>query len=872
MKDIVRILSKLNTLAMSTLNEAVGLCVAKTNYEVTIEHWLVKCLERQDSDIFIIFKDYEELPNKIIKELLISIEEMNVGCGTKPSFSPVLVNVLFDAWIISSVDFNLSKIRTATLLLAILQSSQYFCHHAWYALLSKINVEKVKSSISLYIGSSVENYCEEDCVIDKSPNKSSTIKGGFIERFCKDYTKKALDGQIDPIFGRDEEIRQIIDILARRRKNNPILVGEPGVGKTAAIEGLALRIVDNDVPEVLQNVRLIELDMALLQAGAGMKGEFENRLRGVIQEINSSPNKIILFIDEAHTLIGAGGNVGGNDCANLLKPALARGELRTCAATTWSEYKKYFEKDPALARRFQLVKMEEPSVETTSLILRGLKEAYEKAHNVVIRDEALEMAAIYADRYISSRFLPDKAIDLLDTACARVKINIGAKPSEVEDLYRKIQAIERRIKSLNMDFDNDPLSVDSKVIGELNLELSHVSSLYKEKYECWQTELKSVQNVILTRKNLLKAKETGREQEIEFLKNELEKQNKVLKDIQGDNPKIHYEVTKELIAQVVSDWTGIPLGRMARNELDTIKNIGLILKDKIKGQDEALDEMATILKNSKSGLREPKQPIGVFLLTGPSGVGKTQTAITLAEQLFGSQKNLVTINMSEFQEKHSVSRLVGSPPGYIGYGEGGELTEAIRKQPYSVVLLDEVEKAHPDILNLFYQVFDKGVLSDGEGKEINFSNTVILLTSNLATEQITKYSGNYSYTELLSQIRPILNNYFKPALLARMNVLLYRSLPREALFEICNIKLQNIILQLKNNNNLTFSYEKSLVEFIVNRCENNETGARNIDFIIDKTLFPLLSDLIIQNMTTNHIRKEMIVFVDDKGVLCCKTK
>ena len=661
----------------------------------------------------------------------------------------------------------------------------------------------------------------------------------------------------------------MVDILARRRKNNPILVGEPGVGKTAVLEGLALRIVQGDVPDLLKNVRLIGLDMGLLEAGAGVKGEFENRLKGVIQEIQSSPRPIILFIDEAHTLIGAGGSAGTSDAANLLKPALARGELKTCAATTWGEYKKYFEKDPALARRFQLVKLAEPSVDTAALILRGLRASYEKSHGVVIRDDALEVAANYADRYITARFLPDKAIDLLDTACARVKVNLRSTPGNVEDLHRKSQALERQISSIERDLENDT-PVDLEKLEQLRADLKDNEEKYRVAEEKWQKELHAVNAVVEQRIKLQDVKKEGHDvdsDEYKAVLDELKAKSSELTELQGDNPTIFYEVTPDLVAQVVSDWTGIPLGRMARDEVNTVLNLDKILSENVKGQDFGIQTLTTVLKNAKSGLRNPQQPLGVFLLVGPSGVGKTETAINLAIQLFGSEKNLVSVNMSEYQEKHTVSRLVGSPPGYVGYGEGGVLTEAVRQQPYSVVLLDEVEKAHPDILNIFYQVFDKGVLSDGEGKEINFSNTVILLTSNLASDVISEMCNDPDCTveAITEAIRPILNNHFKPALLARMTVLPYKALTKEALHDIAIIKLGKLQKQLKNNNGIKLTYDENILDAIVERCTDAETGARNIDLIINVNLLPKLSSFVLSTMSDGNIPEGIHLKLDENN-------
>src|SRR5574344_1163265 len=677
--DLRQLLGKLNFYCTNTLNNAAGLCVSRTNYEVTVEHWLIKCLESRDGDLAVLLDNNQEIISLLMKELNQSLDSNAGGNGGKPSFSPRLTDLLSDAWLIASVDLGLAQIRSGAVILAILEHPMVYGQEGWFKALKTLNSEKLKANFATYTAKSVESItptAQDGVAADGSEKKGASANGGFIERFCQDFTKKAAEGKLDPVFGRDNEIRQMVDILARRRKNNPILVGEPGVGKTAVLEGLALRIVEGDVPEILKDVQLIGLDMGLLEAGAGVKGEFENRLKGVIQEIQSSTRPIILFIDEAHTLIGAGGSAGTSDAANLLKPALARGELKTCAATTWSEYKKYFEKDPALARRFQLVKLAEPSVDTTALILRGLKASYEKSHKVVIRDDSLQTAAEYADRYITARFLPDKAIDLVDTACARVKVNLKAMPGSVEDLRRKSQALKRQISSLQRDIDND-VAVDADKLANLEAELKANDISFEEANANWQKELEAVNAVVEARAKLHEArsqanKELSEGEEAidldEALANVKEK-SEALAKIQGKDPLIHYEVTPDLIAQVVSDWTGIPLGRMARDELSTVLKLDEILQTKVKGQNVGIKTLTTVIRNAKSGLKNPEQPLGVFLLVGPSGVGKTETAINLAEQLFGSERSLITINMSEYQEKHTVSRLVGSPPGYVGYGE-----------------------------------------------------------------------------------------------------------------------------------------------------------------------------------------------------------
>jgi type VI secretion system protein VasG len=653
----------------------------------------------------------------------------------------------------------------------------------------------------------------------------------------------------------------MVDILARRRKNNPIVVGEAGVGKTAVVEGLALRVVEGDVPELLRDVSIFGLDMGLLQAGAGMKGEFENRLKAVINEVKASEKPIILFIDEAHTLIGAGGAAGGSDAANLLKPALARGELRTVAATTWSEYKKYFERDAALARRFQLVKLDEPSEETAVLILRGLKEKYESAHNVIVRDDAIEAAAALSSRYISGRQLPDKAVDLLDTAAARVKVLLTAKPDVIEDNERTIQALEREKRALERDrlhgieIDLDRHKEIEENLTKLNEELTGLK-------DRWLKEQALAHEVIELRRSLyeLKTGEKPDEAKEKELKKQIDKAFAVLQSLQGDSPLVKIEVDPDVVSKVVSDWTGIPLGKVMRDEALNIIKLEENLKQRIKGQDEALGVITQAIKSAKAGIKDPSQPMGVFLMVGPSGVGKTETGLVIADLLFGGENFMVTVNMSEFQEKHTVSRLIGSPPGYVGYGEGGVLTEAVRQRPYSVVLIDEVEKGHLEVMNLFYQVFDKGMLADGEGRAIDFKNTVLFLTSNLATDVITELCAGDerpSLETVSAAIRPILSNHFKPALLARMTVVPFFTLPPDILKDIVVLKLEKLVNRLAETHKMKLVYTQKVVDQIAARCTEVETGARNIDYIMTGSIMPRMSQEILTRMGEGAVPAEV---------------
>lgn len=842
---------------------AAGLCVSRTHYEVGVEHLIAKLLDEPQSDFMLLVSHFDIDLSRIRKAIELDLEEYQAGNHGKPVFSPRLLEWFQDAWLISSIDLNSNKIRSGALLISILTKPGRFAVGRYTEFLEKLSLETIKENFNAIVASSVEEEQEEPIEqVDKLDADHSALA-----RFCEDFTEKARRGDIDPVFGRDREIRQMVDILARRRKNNPMVVGEAGVGKTAVIEGLALKIVQGDVPEILSNVSILGLDMGLLQAGAGMKGEFENRLKSVINEIKSSSVPIILFIDEAHTLIGAGGQAGGSDAANLLKPALARGELRTIAATTWSEYKKYFEKDAALARRFQLVKLEEPSVETTTLILRGLKPKYEQAHGVLVRDDAIEAASELSSRYISGRQLPDKAVDLLDTSCARIKINLTSIPDVLEDKQRQIQALEREKKALERDKIHG-IKVDEGRIEELEAQISSLEEEVKDLSAQWEKEQKLAQRIMELRKILSQerkkeqvqdsSKDTdlGNDADNEDILNKEETEKELhnameqLEQLQKDDALVRTDVNPDIVAKVVSDWTGIPLGKVLKDEAQTIINLEENLRNRVKGQDQALKVISETIKAAKAGLTDPEQPLGVFLLVGPSGTGKTETGLAIADLLFGGERFMVTINMSEFQERHTVSRLIGSPPGYVGYGEGGVLTEAVRQRPYSVVLLDEVEKADLEVMNLFYQVFDKGMLSDGEGRIIDFRNTVIILTSNLASDVITELCRDErpETDVLLSAIRPILSNHFRPALLARMSVVPYYTLDPETLKQIVELKLNKLGRRLKESHRIEFEFSPEVVEQITNRCTEVETGARNIDHILKGTVLPQMSREILAKM------------------------
>jgi type VI secretion system protein VasG len=865
--DIKALLNRLNQYCTRCLEAAAGLCVSRTHYEVTIEHFFTKLLEEPQSDLPLILRQFDIDSGRVKKAIDRTIEEFRTGNAAKPVFSPLLMELFQEAWLAGSVDLGENRIRSGGLLLAFLNKPTQFATGSFVDYLSGVSREGLLSQFNAIVSRSIE----QPTGGGEQPARETAApgEGTALARFCVDFTRKAGAGEIDPVFGRDREIRQMIDILARRRKNNPIVVGEAGVGKTAVVEGLALRVVEGDVPELLRDVSIVGLDMGLLQAGAGVKGEFENRLKSVIDEVKASPKPIILFIDEAHTLIGAGGSAGGSDAANLLKPALARGELRTVAATTWSEYKKYFEKDAALARRFQPVKLDEPSVETAALILRGLKEKYEETHGVVVRDDAVEAAAELSSRYISGRQLPDKAVDLLDTSAARVKILLTAKPDIIEDKERSIQALEREKKAVERDRDHG-FQVDEERLGTIDSRLTTLGNEVSELKERWSKEKELARKMIDLRKALHAGDGNGDAPapDRKDLQEQLTNAANDLEAVQGDSPLIRIEVDPDTVSKVVSDWTGIPLGKVMREEARNVVNLEANLRERIKGQDEALESITQVIKASKAGLKDPTQPMGVFLLVGPSGVGKTETALALADLLFGGERFMVTINMSEFQERHTVSRLIGSPPGYVGYGEGGVLTEGVRQRPYSVVLLDEVEKAHLEVMNLFYQVFDKGALSDGEGRVIDFKNTVLFLTSNLASDVITELCGGEerpSADTVAAAIRPILSNHFKPALLARMSIVPFYTLGPDILKDIVVLKLDKLARRMGETHKITCTYSEKVVEQIAARCTEVETGARNIDHIMNGTILPQLSRDILAKMSEEALPETMKLGVTKDG-------
>lgn len=904
--DFAPLVSRLNTSCRGALENAAGTCLSRTHYEITVEHLMARLLEDPMGDIQLILKQAGIDPGRVMRALDQTIESFKTGNGGKPQFSPLLPELFADGWLIASVELFENRIRSGALFAAFVSRLSFYGIDSYTKLLDGLNKEKVMGLLGQVAAASREAGESGPMGNETGSGAGAAAQGekagSALQRFCEDFTAKARAGKIDPVFGRDPEIRQMVDILARRRKNNPICVGDPGVGKTAVIEGLAVRVIEGDVPDILKDVTILGLDMGALEAGAGVKGEFENRLRGVINEIKASTKPILLFIDEAHTLIGAGGAAGTNDAANLLKPALARGELRTIAATTWSEYKKYFEKDPALARRFELVKLDEPSVEMTVQILRGLKSRYEEVHQVIVRDDALHAAAELSHRYITGRQLPDKAIDLFDTACARIKVNLSSKPDFIEDRERKLQMLEREKLGLLRDQDNG-VGVDLERLAAIATEQASITETLAGLQARFDKELQAARTVVSLRQERAQLKKdraqaaantadaaaapagiaegaasadatpAANEQiaaprTLDQVEQEVRSAEAVLAELQSKEKLVFIEVAPDTIAKVVSDRTGVPLGKMMRDHAASALALEHSLEARIKGQDHAIAAISEVLKSASSGLRDPDQPMGVFLLAGPSGTGKTETALSVADMMFGGEQSIVTINMSEFQEKHTVSRLVGSPPGYVGYGEGGVLTEAVRQRPYTVVLLDEVEKAHLDVVNLFYQVFDKGILSDGEGREINFRNTVVFLTSNLALDVITELCSGDERPDpsvVMAAVRPILSNHFKPALLARMTVIPFYTLPKDALRGIVDLKLKKVINRMAANNKIALEITTSARDAVTARCTEVETGARNIDFILKGTVLPLLSNSLLESMAKNTNPAKAKLDVDAAG-------
>ncbi|AMG46448.1 type VI secretion system ATPase TssH [Achromobacter ruhlandii] len=863
------LIGKLNQTCRQAAERAASLCMAQGHYEVDLEHLFLALLEKPASDFSIVARRSGIEASVLEADLNAEIRGFKNGNTRTPVFSPHLPRLFEHAWLIASLDTQTTRIRSGHLLLALLTEPDLAAlARRGSRLFESFRLEELKHDFAALTAGSEEAgqsvALGDDAAQGEAASPAAALsKTPALDQYTTNLTERAREGKIDPVIGRDAEIRQMIDILTRRRQNNPILTGEAGVGKTAVVEGLALRIVAGDVPPALAGVALRTLDMGLLQAGASVKGEFENRLKSVIDEVKQSPTPIILFIDEAHTMIGAGGQAGQNDAANLLKPALARGELRTIAATTWSEYKKYFEKDAALARRFQVVKVEEPSETLAASMLRGMAPLMEQHFGVRILDEAIVAAARLSHRYISGRQLPDKAVGVLDTACARVALGRSATPALIDDARHRLARQETERAALRREAAAG--AAQSARLRELDEEMAATRQQLADAEARLAQESELVRQIHALREELEAAgqepesettgkRRAGKAAEPTPAQAQLAELQQQLRALQGEAPLVPAYVDAQVIAEIVSAWTGIPLGRMVNDEIRTVLELQPLLAERVIGQDHALHAIAQRVRTARAGLEDPNKPKGVFLFVGPSGVGKTETALAVADILYGGERKLVTINMSEYQEAHSVSGLKGSPPGYVGYGEGGVLTEAVRRQPYSVVLLDEIEKAHPDVLELFFQVFDKGVMDDAEGREIDFRNTLIILTSNVGSSTIMQACLNKTAEErpdpdaLQELLAPQLYKAFKPAFLGRMKTIAYYPVDDDALARIIGLKLARIAERVQANHRAVFDWDDALVEAVLARCTEVDTGARNVDHILNGTLLPQIAEQVLGRM------------------------
>jgi type VI secretion system protein VasG len=892
----VALFGKLNPVCYKGIESATVFCKMRGNPYVELVHWLHQILQLQDSDLHKIIRQFNIDPSRLAKDFTDSLDRLPRGSTSISDLSQHIEDAVERGWVFGTLMFGESQVRSGHLVVGILKTKNL--SHALTSISKEFEKIKLETLTDRF-----------DEVLSGSPEQGLTASDGFqvgggavpgeasgamspaqmgkgqaLKQFTVDLTEQARSGKMDPIVGRDEEIRQVIDILMRRRQNNPILTGEAGVGKTAVVEGFAQKIVAGDVPPALQDVSLRTLDVGLLQAGASMKGEFENRLRQVIEEVQASEKPIILFIDEAHTLVGAGGAAGTGDAANLLKPALARGTLRTVAATTFAEYKKHIEKDPALTRRFQVVQVNEPSEEKAILMMRGVATVMEKHHQVQILDEALEASVRLSHRYIPARQLPDKSVSLLDTASARVAISQHAVPAEVDDCRKRINALNTELEIIARE---KAVGIDIKDRETIATEkLAHEKDRLVGLEQRWTTERDLVKNILDIRAQLraLIGKVEGTDSELEkaadaiadtstdpvsreqLLENLKDLQAK-LHELQGESPLILPSVDAQAVASVVGDWTGIPVGRMVKNEIETIIHLADNIEQRIIGQRHALDMIAKRVQTSRAGLDNPNKPIGVFMLAGTSGVGKTETALALAETLYGGEQNVITINMSEYQEAHTVSTLKGAPPGYVGYGEGGVLTEAVRRRPYSVVLLDEVEKAHPDVHEIFFQVFDKGWMEDGEGRVIDFKNTLILLTTNAGTDMIMNLCKDPELMpepeDIAKALREPLLKVFPPALLGRLVVIPYYPLSDDMICAITRLQLGRIKKRIMESHKVPFTYDDEVVKLIASRCTELESGGRMIDAILTNTVLPRISEEFLLKMMAGEAIERVHISVQD---------
>jgi type VI secretion system protein VasG len=868
--DLKALVGRLNEPCRRALEAAAGLTLSRTHYNVEIEHWLLKLADAADGDIAAIMRHYEVDQARFHVDLTRALDRMKTGNARAPSLSPEIVELAKEAWMMASIEHGLSQLRSGHLLWALL-ADETLARRAREASgqLLRIPAEVLKRDFAGLTAASSETVSATTSPdgIPATDEPGAPIASRALAQFTIDLTAMARAGKIDPILGRDSEIRQVIDILTRRRQNNPILTGEAGVGKTAVVEGFAARIAQGDVPSSLRDITVLTLDLGLLQAGAGVRGEFENRLKSVIEEVKASPQPIVLFIDEAHTVVGAGAAAGQNDAANLLKPALARGELRTIAATTWAEYKKYFEKDAALTRRFQVVKIDEPDEATAIAMVRGLVATLEGHHGVRILDEAVSEAVRLSARYIPSRQLPDKAVSLIDTACARVAMSQSAIPSAIEDRQRLITMIDTEMAILDRETATGAEHAERK--SELLKESAKAAAELEQLEGRWEEEKRLAAEIATARQAI---EDPDSSEDKEKMRSKLARSAAELRAIQGERPLIFPVVDGQAVAEVVEGWTGIPAGRMQSDEIRTVLHLKEAMEQRVVGQPDALEAVAQAIRTSRAQLTDPRKPIGVFLLVGPSGTGKTETALTLADLLYGGEQNLTVINMSEFKEEHKVSLLMGSPPGYVGYGEGGVLTEAVRRRPHSVILLDEMEKAHPGVQDVFFQVFDKGMMRDGEGRDIDFKNTVIIMTSNAGVELIGKLFADPETAPdaaaLGETLTPELLKYFKPAFLGRVTMVPYLPLSDAVMRQIIELQLGRIRRRVYDSYHAGFDYEPALVETIAARCTETLSGARNVEKILSRTLLPELSARVLARLAEGRAISGVRVGMNPEGSFC----
>lgn len=839
------LVSKLAPELKASLEEAAGAAMTQTVAAIEIEHWLVQLLSSKETHLIAFINQQHIDANRLMAELTARIERLTKGSASQPAISSALSSLLEEAWLQASVNFSQGQVSSLHLLLVLTQTDSFGVKKLALESLNNVSQEALSAQIA-----QLQTVQAGSSSVPAASGHSGPVAGGALDKYTVNLTQQAREGKIDPISGRNSEVRLAIDILCRKRQNNPILVGEPGVGKTAVVEGLALRVVSGEVPPAIQGVEIHTLDLGLLQAGASIKGEFENRLKDVINEVKNSPTPIIVFIDEAHTLIGAGGAAGQNDAANLLKPALARGEFRSMAATTWAEYKKYFEKDPALTRRFQVVKVEEPSADDALQMLRGVAQSLRRHHGVFIREDALDAAVQLSIRYLPSRQLPDKAISLLDTACARIALTQGAKPEQIESLEQQLRYLNSELEALE---NEDTVLVGSAVdrqsikdtVARKQAELLTLTERWEQE-KALVADIKQLTGEIETR---FHAGEAADPQTQQVLQGKLDE----LVQLQDEEPMVFPMVDAQVIAEVISGWTGIPSGNMVKEEVASLLSLEDSLHRRVIGQKTAINELAKSIRISRAGLTDSRKPVGVFLMCGPSGVGKTETAMALADEVFGGENNMTVINMTEFKEEHKISMLLGSPAGYVGFGEGGVLTEAIRRNPYTVLLLDEMEKAHPGVHDLFYQIFDKGHIKDSEGRTVDFKNTIIIMTSNAADQAICDVCDDNEQRpendDLLEQIRPALLRHFKPAFLGRTTIVPYYPLNQDELSQITAISLNRIAKKLHEQYKAEFIWDQAFVDFVVGRNTDPTTGGRAVEQIINRSLMPRLAEECIQRLS-----------------------